>query len=72
MERKEPEDFDGVLMPNDNYMFWWDIILCVHLKVPVTDPTQLEQHLFLQHEKFERLSFPDGVDETFGVEQSVS
>lgn len=44
----------------------------LELKVPVTDPTQLEQHLFLQHKKFERLSFPDGVDETFGVEHSVS
>lgn len=42
------------------------------LKVPITDPTELAQHLVLKNEIFERLSFPDGVDEKFGVEQSVS
>lgn len=42
------------------------------LKVPITDPSELAQHLVLKNEIFERLSFPDGVDEKFGVEQSVS
>lgn len=37
-------------------------------QLPVTDPTQFAEHLFLKHEKFEKLLFPDGVDETFGVE----
>lgn len=42
------------------------------LKLPITDPAQLAENLFLKHEAFEKLSFPDGVDESFGVEQSVS
>lgn len=41
-------------------------------QVPITDPAQLAEHLFLQHETFEKLSFPGGIDEMFGVEPSVS
>ena len=44
----------------------------VFLQVPITDPTQLAEHLFLQYETFEKLSFPDSIDEMFGVEPSVS
>lgn len=41
-------------------------------QIPITDPAQLAEHLFLQHETFEKLSFPDGIDELFGVEPPVS
>lgn len=44
----------------------------LQLKVPITDPTQLAEHLFLRYETFEKLSFPDGIDALFGVESSVS
>jgi len=44
----------------------------LELKVPITDPAQLADHLFLQHETFEKLSFPDGIDKLFGMEPSVS
>lgn len=41
------------------------------LKLSITDPTQLADHLFLNHEKCERLLFPNGVDKMTGLEQSV-
>jgi len=43
-----------------------------YYQVPINDPAQLAEHLFLQHETLEKLSFPDGIDKMFGVEPSVS
>ena len=47
-------------------------LLDVVFQVPITDPAQLAEHLFLQHETYEKLSFPDGIDETLEDEPSVS
>jgi len=42
------------------------------LKLSITDPTQLADHLILKEEKYETLLFSNGVDKMSGVEQSVS
>ena len=52
-------------MNSKGSIFWY-------FQVPITDPTQLAEHLFLRYETFEKLSFPDGIDALFGVESSVS
>lgn len=41
------------------------------LKLSITDPTQLADHLILKEEKYETLLFSNGVDKMSGVEQSV-
>ena len=51
--------------------FWWIFLFFFFFQLPVTDPTQFAEHLFLTHETFEKLLFPNGVDETLGVEQSL-
>lgn len=53
-------------MTSSNGFFFF--LFFFFFQLPVTDPTQFAEHLFLKHEKFEKLLFPDGVDETFGVE----
>lgn len=59
----------GVMGQNDT-LYWG--FSRFYPQIPITDPAQLADHLFLQHETFEKLSFPDGIDKLFGMEPSVS
>lgn len=52
----------GVMDQNDT-LYWG--FSRFYPQVPITDPTQLTDHLFLQRETFEKLSFPDDIDKPF-------